>query len=563
MSAAWTSTRGIVLRDLVPGELRRRWVELGLCPDRDIYALFAARVEAHPDRDAVIDSRGAIDYLALGDEVLRIAGSLVAAGCGPRDVIGIQLPNDRRAVAAELAVAAIGAVALPYPYGRGSRDSLNLLGGSRATAAIVADVAGGVPLAANLAALRPSLPDLASILVFGQAPEGCRSLDAGADDELLGVAAWRPRPIDPEAPVRILVSSGSEAAPKMVAYTHNAMAGGRANYVGALHAGEAPTRNLVLTPLSSSYGSLGSFVTVARHGGTLVLLDAFDPGAALSAIGEHRLTHVFGVPTMLRRMTDRPRASDEDTSSLEAIVSSAAPLDPATVEACRRRFGCPVINIYGSSDGVNCHTGRFPQPPPGCAGLPDPRAAEIRIAGPDGQALPAGAEGEIWALGPMTPLCYVNAPELDARNRAPGGWVRSGDRGVLDGDGLLHVLDRMTLVVSRGGYKISPAEVERQLATHPAIAEVSCVPVRDGDLGERLCACVAPRPGAGPITLAALCGFLEDERGLERRKLPESLLILGELPLNPTGKADRQTLIRLAREQHEAGDARAPSPRPA
>jgi len=560
VSAAWTSTRGIVLRDLVPRELRRRWVELGLCPDRDIYALFAAEVRAHPERDAVIDSRGAIDYLTLGGEVLRLARLLLAAGCGSRDVIGIQLPNDRRAVAAELAVAAIGAVALPYPCGRGNRDSINLLGGSRATAAIVAELAGGVPLASNLAGLRPSLPDLATILVFGRAPRGCRSLDVAEDGG--EEAAWRPQPIDPEAPVRILVSSGSEAAPKMVAYSHNAMAGGRANYVGALHAGRGPTRNLVLTPLSSSYGSLGSFVTVARHGGTLVLLDAFDPDAALGAIAAHRLTHVFGVPTMLRRMTERPRADGEDMATLEAIVSSAAPLDPATVEACRRRFACPVINIYGSSDGVNCHTGRFPEPPPGCAGLPDPRAAEIRIAGDDGHALPAGAAGEIWALGPMTPLCYVNAPELDARNRAPGGWVRSGDRGVLDADGRLYVLDRMTLIVSRGGYKISPAEVERQLVTHPSIAEVSCVPVPDGDLGERMCACVALRPGRPPITLAELNAFLEEERGLERRKLPESLLILDELPLNPTGKADRQALIRLAGDQCRSMDGRAGSPRP-
>ena len=543
MSGPWTSSRGVAFRDLVPADVRRRWCEIGYCPGRDIYSLFSDRVREHPTRDAVIDPGGTLSYSELATAVEVAAGELATAGCRPRDVIGIQVPNGRHAVIAELAVAAIGAVALPYPSGRGTRDSLNLLGRSRATTAIVAETAGEIPLAANLAALRPDLPDLERILVFGSAPPGCRSLD----DPALGAGApWQPSLIDAEAPVRILVSSGSEAEPKMVAYSHNAMAGGRGNWVGALHHGSAPTRSLVLVPLSSSYGSLGTFVTLARHGGTLVLLDGFDPDAALAAIAEHEITHVFGVPTMLRRMADRRPGLGEETSSLRAVVSSGAALDTATIDACRGRFRCAVINIYGSSDGVNCHTGEMPEPPPGSAGRPNPAAAEIRIADAEGRALSPGREGEIWALGPMSPLCYVNAPELDARLRGPGGWVRTGDRGVLDGDGLLYVLDRTQLIVSRGGYKISPAEVERHLIAHPDIAEVSCVPVRGGDLGERLCACVAPQPWASALTLPAINAFLEGERGLERRKLPEALLTLSELPLNPTGKVCRQTLIRLA-----------------
>lgn len=548
MSAPWTSTRGVVIRDLVARERRDAWVARGWCPDLGVYALFAEHARAHPRRDAVIDARGTIDYATLHTEVRRVAAALTGSGCAARDVIAIQMPNDRRAVAAELAVAAIGAVALPYPYGRGIRDSLNLLGRSRATAVIAAETAGGVPLAANLAALRPQLPDLAEVLVFGDPPPGCRSLDAPAGEAT--ARDWTAPAIDAEAPVRILVSSGSESEPKMVAYSHNAMAGGRGNWVAELSDSDEPLRGIVLVPLSSSYGSLGTFVALARHGGTLILLDAFDPAAAVAAITEHHPTHVFGVPTMLRRMAALAPERGEDLSSLRAIVSSAAALDERTIDACRRRFGHAVINIYGSSDGVNCHTGPDPATArPGSAGIPNPRANAIRIAAPDGSALPEGEEGEIWSLGPMTPLCYVNAPDLDERNRAPGGWVRTGDRGVLGDDGALYVTGRMKQIVSRGGYKISPAEVEGHLIAHPAIADAQCVPVPDGDLGERMCACVALTAGA-TLTLADINAFLENERGLERRKLPEALLTLDELPLNPTGKVCRQTLNRLAAEQH-------------
>ncbi|MGH3874256.1 MAG: class I adenylate-forming enzyme family protein [Pseudonocardiaceae bacterium] len=548
---AWTSTNGIVLGDLVPAALRRRWVEQGHCPDRDLYTLFSEHVRAHPRQTAVLDAAGAIDYATLDTRVRRIAAALADAGLGARDIVGIQVPNGWRAVAAELAVAAVGAVALPYPAGRGRRDSLSLLGRSRASAVIVADVAGRVPLAANLAGLRPDLPDLRAVFVFGAAPDGCQPLDRWLAEEG-AERRWSCAPINPEAPARILVSSGSEAEPKMVAYSHNAVGGGRGNYlgaIGALRGAPEPMRGLILVPLASSYGSCG-VVILARHGGTLLLQDAFDPAAALRMITEHHPTHVFGVPIMLRRITDQPRVVGEDTSGLHALVSSSAGLPAATIEACMTRFGAPVVNIYGSADGVNCHTaGAACAPAAGCAGRPDPTVADIRIVDPHGQPVPAGQAGEIWSLGPMTPLCYVNAPELDARYRTPGGWVRTGDRGVIGPDGCLHAVDRLKQIVIRGGYHISPAEVGRQAAAHPAIADVACIAVPDPEFGELLCACITQQPDTPPLTLTQLNTFLERERGLERRKLPELLLTLPELPLGPTDKVCRQTLTQLAAAQ--------------
>ncbi|MGH3896664.1 MAG: class I adenylate-forming enzyme family protein [Pseudonocardiaceae bacterium] len=547
MTTQWTSANGIVLGDLVPAPLRRRWVERGYCSDQDLYTLFSEHVRARPQQTAVIDAAGAIDYATLDTRVRRIAAALAEAGLGPHDIIGIQVPNGWRAVAAELAVAAVGAVALPYPAGRGRRDSVSLLGRSRASAAIVADVAGQVPLAANLAAQRRALPDLRTVFVFGATPDGCEPLDRWlAGDNAAGRRRWHPVPVDPEAPARILVTSGSEAEPKMIAYSHNAMGGGRGNYIGALHDGSDPMRNLILVPLASSYGSCGTSVTLARHGGAVLLLDAFDPAAALRMITDHRPTHVFGVPTMLRRMADLPRTPGEDLSSLRAVVTSSSLLHTATTQACRARFGAPVINIYGSADGINCHTAGGSCGSEACVGRPDPTVAEIRITDAAGQPVPAGQDGEIWAFGPMTPLCYVNAPELDARYRPPGGWVRSGDRGLLDQDGCLHYVDRLKQVVIRGGYNISPAEVERQINVHPVIADAACVAVADTDLGERLCVCVVQRPGTAPLALTELNAFLEGERGLERKKLPELLVALAELPLGATGKLCRQTLTRLA-----------------
>jgi acyl-CoA synthetase (AMP-forming)/AMP-acid ligase II len=546
--SAWTSGNGIVLKDLVPAPLRRRWVEVGFCPDQDVYSLFLGHVRDRPERAAVIDARETVTYGELDTRVRGIAAALADAGLGDRDIIGIQAPNDWRAVAAELAVNAIGAVALSYPPGRGHRDALNVLGRSRASAAITVDGAGGVPLAQNLAGLCSELAHLRAVFAFGSPPRGCRALDPWLAD-VRAAQERRSRRFDAEGPARILVSSGSEAQPKMVAYSHNALAGGRGNYVGALASGAGPMRSLILVPLASGFGSLGT-VTVARHGGTLVLLGSFDARAAVRAISDHRPTHVFGVPTMLRRMAAVPREQDEDLSSVRVLVSSSAQLPESTVDACAARFGWPMRNVYGSADGVNCH-GDARGSRGGDVGRPDPAVAELRIVDATGRPVGPGEQGEILARGPMTPLSYVNSPELDGRYRTAGGWVRSGDLGFIDSRGHLHVVDRIKDIVIRGGTNISPAEIEQQLATHPALAEAACVAVPDPDLGECLCACVVQLPGTARMTLRELNAYLESERGCDRRKLPERLVHLPSLPLGPTGKVCRRTLSAVATTGHQ------------
>jgi acyl-CoA synthetase (AMP-forming)/AMP-acid ligase II len=558
-AAAWVSANGVRLRDLVPSERRRGWAGSGFYPDRDLFALFSHHAQANPGRAAVIDPRGTVDYATLDRAARRIAAGLAAAGLGTRDIIGVQVPGGRDAVAAELAVAAIGAVCLSFPCGRGVRDTLSLLGRSRASAAVVAATAGPLPLAENLRELRPQLPHLRAAVVLGapEPPTVRWPVPGGSPGGWIAIDPWLPepvawddaRPVDPDGPARILVTSGSETEPKMIVYSHNAMAGGRAAYVRALRRGADPMRNLVLVPLSSSYGSLGTSVTVAALGATLIMLDGFDPAGALRAITTHRPTHVFAVPTMLRRMLDLPPEPGEDTSCLHAVVSSSDVLCETTAARCVRRFGCDVINVYGSADGVNCHTAATGIAAATGNGLPDPAVADLHILGADGRPAPGGQPGEICALGPMTPMCYVQAPELDVRYRLPDGAVRTGDRGRLDAAGRLHVLGRLRQIVVRGGHNISPAEVESQLGRHPAVADVACVGVPDADLGERLCACVAVRPGAAAPALRELNDFLERDRGLERRKLPELLVLLPELPLGATGKLCRHTLAALAAER--------------
>ncbi|MGW6455389.1 class I adenylate-forming enzyme family protein [Streptomyces sp. NPDC055078] len=535
----------VPLRDLLPRALRRSWAVDGTCPDLDLYSLYRARQIADPHRTAVIDAKGKLCYTALDRKVRSLAVGLGDLGVGPGDVVGVQLPAGRAAVIADLALAALGAVCLPFPVGRGVREAGELLRRAEAVAVLAAVDHRGRPHAAELRDMAAGLPALRRVVAVGPGapPERTVPFRALLRSDPAEFGAARP---DPDSAARILVSSGSEAEPKMVAYSHNALAGGRGNFLGSLMPDGTPPRCLFLVPLASAFGSNGTAVTLARHGGTLVLLDHFTPEAALAAMREHRPTHVFGVPTMVRMMLEHLDGSPDGLPVPTALVLGGAPLDEATARAAASAFGCPVVNLYGSADGVNCHTGlsAAPAASDGCgvvAGHPDPRVAEIRVTDAGTQErLPDGGVGEIVARGPMTPLCYVGAPELDARYRTPDGWVRTGDLGFLDADGVLHVVGRLKDLVIRGGVNISPAEVERELITHPDVRDVVCVGVPDDLMGERLTACVVPRAGRVPA-LGDLCDHLAD-RGVERRKHPERLLVAAELPLTPAGKPDRAAL---------------------
>ncbi|GAB3484028.1 class I adenylate-forming enzyme family protein [Amycolatopsis cihanbeyliensis] len=523
--------------DLVPASVRRSWSAAGNYPDRDLYTLFSEQCAAAPGRPAVIDADGEVSYLELDEMARGLAAGLAGLGVGPGDVVAVQLPNGRLACVTDLAIAALGAVALPYPAGRGQREAASLLARSEAVAVITVTEYGDFPCAERIRALATELPTLRAVVAVGtETPRGCvpmHALLAG------GTHGFRPAQPDPDGPARILVTSGSEAEPKMVLYSHNALAGGRGAMMAGLRRDSTPMRNLFLVPLASAFGSSGTAVTLAAFGGTLLLQPRFDAGTTLELIHRARPTHLLGVPTMLRMVLDHPDFAGTDTSSLHAVVLGGSVLDEPTVRRGRNALGCPVINLYGSADGVSCHTA-LDDPPPRAttAGQPNPAVAEVRIVDTELREVPRGEIGEIVARGPMTPLCYVAAPELDQRYRIDGGWVRTGDLGLIDAEGYLLVVGRLKDVVIRGGMNLSPAEVEAMLITHPAITDVACVPVSDPVLGERLCACVA---STGSPTLADLTDHL-GRAGLEQRKFPEKLLLLPALPLGAAGKVDRRAL---------------------
>jgi acyl-CoA synthetase (AMP-forming)/AMP-acid ligase II len=556
--------------DLVPAELRAAWVDAGYTPGVDLRTLFDEQVKRHPDKVAVVDDQKSTTYAELAVMADRIAGLLQRWGIRPGEIVALQLPNVAEACAADLAVATLGAVCLPYPVFYRHNEVRSLLARSGAVACLCARELRDFDYAAMLADLAPDLPALrhAAVLGDGMAPVGAPG-SAGApavargsavgpagggpscglrfdsiDSVLADPAPAPPRPdvaVGPHDPARILVTSGTEAAPKMVLYSHAAIGGGIGNILGALRPDD-DTRFLLLPPLSTGFGSLGTFAGLARFGVTLVVTSAFDPAAVVKLIERERVTHLLAVPTMLAMLL-AAGSGDADLGSLQVVGSFGAAMSEDRVRATLAMFGCRFVNGYGCSDGAVSLTG-WDDPPEKIAatvGRPSPCTTEIRILGDDGGELATGELGEVCARGPMSPLGYLASPELDERYRFDGGWVRTGDLGFLDADGYLHIAGRKKDIIVRGGYNLSPAETEAVLCKHPAIAEAACVGYPDDRLGERMCAFVVLAPGAATPTLEDVAAFLLAD-GLARIKVPERLELIDAMPLNPTGKILKRVL---------------------
>lgn len=527
--------------DLVPVDVRNQWIKNGAYPNKSLYQLFCEKVQIHPDKLAVVTLEHTISYEQLQYRVACLAASFRSLGIVAGDVIAYQLSNSWHHCAIDLAAAALGAIVAPFPPGRGRLDTQSLLSRCDARVIIVDSRFVQMDVCEMIESLRPNLLSLRILVVNGETRNGWHTLESLYQSK--PIASNHLPDVDPGWPVRLLISSGTESDPKWIAYSHNALAGGRGRFLQRIHPDGDSFRSLYLMPLGTAFGSTATFGVLSWLGGAVLVLAQFDAGTAIRAIGELRPTHIFGVPTMFQRIAADPELAQTNKSSLIAIVSGGAKIDEASIRRCTEAFRCGFISLYGSADGVNCHTmlDDSLETILRKTGRPNPDVCSIRIVDEQKHEVRRGQIGEIAARGPITPMQYVNNPELDALYRDESGWVYTGDLGYLDEEGYLILTGRKKEIIIRGGVNISPAQIEAIAASHPAVVSAVCVPVADHDLGQRICLCLVMRDGAERPSLAQFTRFLLDQ-GLEKNKLPEYLRYLRQLPLGPAGKVDKRRL---------------------
>ncbi|MER7107371.1 class I adenylate-forming enzyme family protein [Streptomyces sp. NPDC000229] len=379
----------------------------------------------------------------------------------------------------------------------------------------------------------------------GEAEAGFeRYEDLPAADPALGPPDVEVRPEDDAT---IIYTSGTTGRPKGAVATHLAQAAAAANprfhaAVAALERGEIPGQGPAPVSLTTfpffHVAAFTSFYAVMAAGGTLVLMRKWDAEKAVELIHEHGVTHYAGVPTTALQLLDAAEAG-EGLGTLAHLNTGGAAAPPGLVARCPE--GVEPRNGYGlteTSGGVLAAFGASYRRFPGSVGRPTP-VTEVRIAAPDGRALPDGEVGELWLRGQSLVRGYWEDPEATAAAFTPDGWFRTGDLATVH-DGRVSVVDRLKDMVVRGGENVYCVEVEAALYDHPDVADAAVLGVPHPVLGEEVAAVVRLREGAtaGAEELRAHVA-----RSLAAFKVPAHVLVQdGPLPRNATGKVLKRDL---------------------
>jgi long-chain acyl-CoA synthetase len=443
-------------------------------------------------------------------EADEIGGGLAAAGLVPGDRVFLPISND---FAVEMAVAVLavlraGGIAVPV--------------NTRLSAQEVADYAA-------LIEPRFAITDQAQQLV-GLSLDGVWRADAMPRD----LAALPDQDaLDPAADAEILGTSGTTGKIKGVVVTHP-------DLLGTARTGlerDRSTSTLHALPFTGSGGNLGVLMLPLRGGATTFTQPKFDPAGFLKLVAEKRPMTVYLVPTMLRLILDHPDAATTDFSSVRYLMTGTAPLpNDSVVRAMTLWPDASIRNSYGMSEGGASASTRGKEVlKPGCVGkLP----AHMQIRDESGAVVAPMVVGEIYGLQ-SNPRRYWRDEAATAQGFS-GGWTKTGDLGFVDQDGDLIVSGRSKELIIRGGYNITPIEIENVLHAHPAVKDAAVLGVPHEILGEDIAAAVALRPGttATPAELEAWC-----RERLANNKVPRTILVLDELPVNATGKVLKRDLF--------------------
>ena len=363
---------------------------------------------------------------------------------------------------------------------------------------------------------------------------------------------------DERAGTDMLYSSGTTGRPKGIRLTlpedgaidgENALeqlAGRLGIGAGSVYLGPAPLYHAA--PLRWS-------MTVQRLGGTVVLMEKFDPIGVLATIERYRVTHSQWVPTHFVRLLKLPPddRARHDLSSLKLAIHAAAPCPVPIKRAMIDWWGPVLLEYYAGTEGNGLTMIGSAEwlTHPGSVG----RAVigRLEICDEDGEPVPAGTDGLVhFADGPA--FSYHNDPDKTAAARNRHGWTTLGDIGHVDGEGFLYLTDRQSFMIISGGVNIYPQEIENLLVTHPAVMDAAVIGAPDAEMGERVVAIVQPVDWsqAGDALAAELTAWLRER--LSGVKTPRQIDFMAELPRHPTGKLYK----RLLRDRYRA--AAAPDP---
>lgn len=501
------------------------------------------------DRLAAFDGDRRLSWIDL-DRRSNQLGNLAVDGHGLQrgDRVALLAPN-RLEVAEVLAgVAKAGLTYVGLNFRMGAKDLAHVLDNAQPRLMVVAGEL--VELARELAGPR----GIPVVDLDDTGPEGYEAVLAQAATRVPDAL----HQVRPEDDFCIVYTSGTTGTPKGVWFDHGRVL--QHATVAALEYEIGPdSRYLTAIPHNSSVNI--TFAPCMTMGAAMGFLDTrgFDAERYVAEVERQAATHSYLVPTQLYRLLDQVPAGSPALSSMQTLGYGAAPMSPDKAGQLVERFG-PIFNqLYGMAEVASIGTMLRKQDHVAAldgqphllrsAGQPS-YAIDVRVVDPEMNDVPVGERGEVVFAAPYMMKGYYNDPERTAKTMIDG-WVHSGDVAEVDEQGYLYIVDRLKDIIIRGGYNISPTEVEAVLHRHPGVLEVGVIGVPDERWGESILAVVTARGDEAPSE-QELLDWCREDGGLTTVKLPEHVEFVEALPKNAVGKVAKGEL----REQFWPDDRR-------
>jgi acyl-CoA synthetase (AMP-forming)/AMP-acid ligase II len=505
-------------------------------PDVPITDFVLARAGELGDKPALIDgpSGRTIAYAQLAESARAGAAGLAQRGFGKGDIFAHYAPNLPEYAVAFHAVATVGGV---------NTTANPLLTVEELTAQLRhcgARLLVTVPDQLEKATAAAERAGVEEVFVHGEA-DGATPftslLQAGGEPPEVA--------IDPaEDLVALPYSSGTTGLPKGVMLTHRNLV---ANICQTIAHQRLPEddRVIAVLPFFHIYGLVVLMNIPLHRGATVVTMPRFDLAEFLRVIQDYRITRAWVVPPIVLALAKQPIVDDFDLSSLEYMLSGAAPLSAELEVACGKRLGCHMQQGYGLTE-TSPTTHSVPDDlagqMPGSIGPAIPNTEWRVVDVLTGEDAPAGEPGELCIRGPQVMKGYLNDPEATARTIDPEGWLHTGDVARVDEQGSVWIVDRVKELIKYKGYQIAPAELEGLLLTHPAIADAAVIGLPDEEAGEVPKAFVV---ASGPLTPEEVSAFVAEH--VAPYKKVRAVELVDEIPKTPSGKVLRRVLIERER----------------
>jgi acetyl-CoA synthetase len=469
----------------------------------------------------------------------RCANALTAMGVRAGDRVGVLLPQRPETAIAHLAIYKLGAIALPL-FTQFGPDALEHRLGDSGARALVTD-------GENLSKVPAGLSDLATILVVdgdgGGNPLFWPSLERAAE-------AFSPVNTGIDDPALVIYTSGTTGRPKGALHAHRVLLGHLPGVQLAHDFFPAPG-DIYWTPADWAWiGGLLDVLLPSLYFGIPVLAHRarkFDPEEAFALMARHRVRNAFLPPTALKMMRQVPRPRERFGHRLRSVGSGGEALGEDILDWCREALAVEVNEFYGQTEANllvgNCAS-LFPVRP-GSMGRAIP-GHRVEVVSPSGQPVPAGETGiiAVHRPDPVMFLGYWNNPDA-TRAKFTGDWSLTGDVAVRDIDGYIWFKGREDDLISSGGYRIGPTDIEDCLMKHSAVLMAAVVGGPDPIRGEIVKAFIVPRPEAatGPVLAEEIRRFVGAR--LAHYQAPREIIFMKELPLTATGKIMRRELRAL------------------